>query len=201
MKKVFKGIIILAIIAIILFVINYIRNNIIINEIFETQNNMDLGSNYYIKTSVDSQMENSYSELYVKDDICVEKSYINDKLEKIDWHNKATDEFKRLQENENGELKAVEVEKIDGVESFIEILLPFKEISLKNEVKKLNLFKVIKEIDGCYEIKIADNEYVLINKDSKVAVKFLKNEQYEIKVLLEINTVTEDEIEVAKSGS
>lgn len=196
MKKVFKGIIILAIIAIILFVINYIRNNIIINEIFETQNNMDLGSNYYIKTSVDSQMENSYSELYVKDDICVEKSYINDKLEKIDWHNKATDEFKRLQENENGELKAVEVEKIDGVESFIEILLPFKEISLKNEVKKLNLFKVIKEIDGCYEIKIADNEYVLINKDSKVAVKFLKNEQYEIKVLLEINTVTEDDVKI-----
>lgn len=196
MKKVFKGIIILAIIAIILFVTNYIRNNIIINEIFEVQNNMNLGSNYYIKTSVDSQMENSYSELYVKDDIYVEKSYINNKLEKIDWYNKITEEIKRLEEDENGELKAVEVEKIDGPESFIEILLPFKEISLKNEVKKLNLFKVIKEIDGCYEIKIADNEYVLINKDSKVAVKFLKNEQYEIKVLLEINTVTEDDVKI-----
>ena len=196
MKKVFKGIIILAIIAIILFVTNYIRNNIIINEIFEVQNNMNLGSNYYIKTSVDSQMENSYSELYVKDDIYVEKSYINNKLEKIDWYNKITEEIKRLEEDENGELKTVEVEKIDGPESFIEILLPFKEISLKNEVKKLNLFKVIKEIDGCYEMKIANNEYVLINKDSKVAVKFLKNEQYEIKVLLEINTVTEDDIKI-----
>ncbi len=45
-------------------------------------------------------------------------------------------------------------------------------------------------------MKIANNEYVLINKDSKVAVKFLKNEQYEIKVLLEINTVTEDDVKI-----
>lgn len=200
-SKVLKIIIILLLVLVILFVVNLVRNYIILSDITDYSLSLkDNVSNYYFKYDIkgSSDTEEAIEEYYYKDGIMLTKRTFSGE-EIITWYNFNTNEYETIGNEElNTEVSNTE---IYNEENIYELALFSYNVS---DVIFDYLFKPITFTDNCYKIVVDDVEYY-INKDTKLIerktseekelTETMKQENTEATYELRIDCVTDEDVE------
>ena len=176
-KRVFKIILALVLILVILFVVNLVRNYMILKDIMDYSSSLKENgySNYYFKIHInDGDYETEIiSEYYYKDNVMLMKHSFMDN-ETIDWFNFNTNEYEMIN---NGET-SVDNNLFEIYEE-PNYIYTVALLSTKSDLKGVLLnymFKPIMIENNCYKIKLNNTEYY-INKDIKMIEKSISEAQ------------------------
>lgn len=199
-KKILISIIIIVIAILILFGINYLRNYFILKDIYnKNAGYLDSLNNFYYKKIINSD-DIQETEIYYKDGIYLDNSYKNNQKKSFIWKNINTDEFFGGEYLEDGTFKEFSKEEFNEynpkyTDNYAKVL--FDETENLNNVIKANIFRFIPTDENCYIIntqgfqKKVDKETGTVKAISVIS----ENETtMETSIILEINTVTEQDV-------
>lgn len=169
MKKLFKIISIIIITLILLFVINLVRNIIIINNLFSAESKLGNITDYYYKYE-DNDI-NQTQEVYVNEKYFLEMITANSKTLKL-LFDKTTNTLTKISENND---------IVTENNSTYEITTPYKNVfflgdAAKSAVIKEYLFKPIKVENNFYILKYNNSETLwYVNKNTYQIKKYISN--------------------------
>ena len=196
MKKFLKLLVFIFIAFFVISVGNFMKNYIIINKIFSLQNSFDIGSNYLIKLKTYSELSTSSTELYMKDNIYLQKIFIDNELSEITFHNLNTNEFLSYSKNSNNNLELVQNSEHDNYKHIIDALTPFKTGISKSELLKVNTFNFINYINNCYQLNTPYGEIEFIDKETGLLMKNVKNNKTLVEISFQKDIVTDEDLKI-----
>lgn len=173
MKKFLKFVLILSIILIITFLVNLIRNYLILKSIFSINND---SSNYYFEENSNIIANNiTYKTcIYSKDDKYYIEVYENDKHIHNIWIDNINKEY-ILQDIEKNQTTREEYNDF-YTNKYKFVYMNCHDLTISNLIIKKYLFTPIAEKDNEYVIKIYDDEKVFVDKESKFINKIVSKD-------------------------
>ena len=153
-----------------LFIINFIRNFIILRNIYNLSKDFDNSTNYYVEINTTTLQGNSRIEEYYRDGLTLTKFITNNKIDYIIWHNNKDGEIIYLKKDEDENIVQIDMDK-DKMYFYINSI-KFAQNNSFGDILIKNLFNIIKTDKNAYKIKTESyTEY--INKDTGLVEKLI----------------------------
>ena len=200
MNKKLKAFIIILIAIIVIFVvlilINVIRNNSILNKIYNSNEELEASlNNYYFESNSDlseGETRNTMYKIYNNGDKYIIEDYYNDGLVTTEWADTSAPEYLTI-DHTTGE--RTEEDAINFKDMYKRVFLSSyvsKEDS--NEIIMSNLVTPIKVENNCYVIEENDNVIYVDVNTCKVSKIIFSEGNVTTTYKLKNNSVTEDEV-------
>ncbi len=182
MKKFLKFIVILVIIFIAFFIINFCRNYFILKNIYNLGMEFETNNNYSIQEKINTTNVNQVINYYYMDGRYLYIEEQDKNYNRVIFHNIDTKEYIELTANENGELTPADNQIQKDESNFIDNFIYYKNSNFSDLLKK-NIFKIIKEDNENYIINLS-NQYEYVDKANGLLKKIISVKN---NIILEVN--------------
>ncbi|MCI8310074.1 MAG: hypothetical protein HFJ45_07965 [Clostridia bacterium] len=178
MKKILRFIMTILILVFVIFIINLVKNYMIIKKIFEKNYEFETSLKSYTYEEISTDSSETLKKVVVfQDGFYMCKSYINNELKNIKWFDSNTDRIVEINENNEIIEELIRDSKIDTefMNFYKNVLITgickeTEKAECINKILKENMFNKISEKDNSYVLKFNDM-VIYIDKASNLICK------------------------------